>query len=418
MSSPDPREITLVRCLKCMKILSCSHYDTLALLDHIRTDHPEIDVIDTDGKPKQKQKRSPSPSPKHKKAHSPSRKSKKSQAVVRPNEIREYQNTHENCLSQYKDHSAHNEYECQDYDHSARRQFVKDDDDLSQPSKIPELCKFYRQTKKSIKNLFLFYIKAQKYREIKHREVCSNGNNTKVGHTRCLEAYTPSAIVSMELLRSPIRRSKYRTSIENWQPGTGKIYCPKCGMSKKPLMKSPSKHFTNNACSSCCLLTCWPLFFIPFIIPGRNKEYLYCGNCKTFLGFYNPTTNCVKPNQLYVPTAEDSNCMENYKHDYENVDENLDLCGDCQTVFETNQCDVNAFCSNHLPTITVNGKELPPETVARIQKYRSYGSMLGIEWNCTANQENHVIKDNTTKEPAPTKKDKKTKKKKKCCWQK
>ena len=133
MSSPDSKEITLVRCLKCMKILSCSRYDTLALLEHIRTDHPEIDIIDTDTK----QKRSPPP---YRKSCSPSLASTKDN-TARNDEIREYRHTDEDCLSQYKDHSAHNEYEYNDHDCHARPQYVKDVD-LSQYSVTSELCKF------------------------------------------------------------------------------------------------------------------------------------------------------------------------------------------------------------------------------------------------------------------------------------
>lgn len=57
MSSPDSKEINLVRCLKCGKILKCSRYDTAALLEHIRNDHPEVDIVDTDTKQKRTHER-------------------------------------------------------------------------------------------------------------------------------------------------------------------------------------------------------------------------------------------------------------------------------------------------------------------------------------------------------------------------
>uniref|UniRef100_A0A1A9X502 LITAF domain-containing protein n=1 Tax=Glossina brevipalpis TaxID=37001 RepID=A0A1A9X502_9MUSC len=37
--------IHYVRCLKCRKILKCSRFDTAVLLDHIRNDHPEIEIV-------------------------------------------------------------------------------------------------------------------------------------------------------------------------------------------------------------------------------------------------------------------------------------------------------------------------------------------------------------------------------------
>ena len=46
-SLPTPNQTHFVRCLKCNKILKCSRYDTTALLNHIRTDHPEIEIVDS-----------------------------------------------------------------------------------------------------------------------------------------------------------------------------------------------------------------------------------------------------------------------------------------------------------------------------------------------------------------------------------
>lgn len=44
----DKKATRLVRCLKCQKIFECSRDDTLALIQHIRTDHPEVKFIDVD----------------------------------------------------------------------------------------------------------------------------------------------------------------------------------------------------------------------------------------------------------------------------------------------------------------------------------------------------------------------------------
>lgn len=46
----DSGEVHFVRCLKCQKILKCSRYDTAALLQHIRSDHPEVEIVDSDSK--------------------------------------------------------------------------------------------------------------------------------------------------------------------------------------------------------------------------------------------------------------------------------------------------------------------------------------------------------------------------------
>lgn len=239
----------------------------------------------------------------------------------------------------------------------------------------------------------------QKYQEIREREFCPfNTNNNQLAYT-CHDTHTtPTANASMELLRSPIRRAKYITSIENWSPGKDHIYCPKCDKSTKPLTKSRAARFTKNECSACCLVSCWPFWFIPWLISGKNVEYLYCANCKTFLGIYIPTKNCIKPNELYVPTAEDGQCTVKHKHSSGSINENLDQIKDNQT----NRSDLNATNMNQLPIITVNGKELPPETVQRIHKYKAYASMLGIDLSAPSDKENHTLGDSKTKELAPS----------------
>lgn len=52
MSTPNSKDLDFVRCIKCGKIMKCSRYDVAVLLDHIRNDHPEIEIIDTNTKRK------------------------------------------------------------------------------------------------------------------------------------------------------------------------------------------------------------------------------------------------------------------------------------------------------------------------------------------------------------------------------
>lgn len=55
MNYPQRTDTHYVRCLKCKKILKCSRYDTSTLLEHIRTDHPEIEIIDSSPHNKQQE---------------------------------------------------------------------------------------------------------------------------------------------------------------------------------------------------------------------------------------------------------------------------------------------------------------------------------------------------------------------------
>uniref|UniRef100_A0A6P4E3U5 Uncharacterized protein LOC108037790 n=1 Tax=Drosophila rhopaloa TaxID=1041015 RepID=A0A6P4E3U5_DRORH len=56
-------------------------------------------------------------------------------------------------------------------------------------------------------------------------------------------------------------------------------------------------------CCASCVVTCWPLCFLPCLLPSDNREYLYCPHCRTFLGIYDRDNNCVKPSKEFVSCA-------------------------------------------------------------------------------------------------------------------
>ncbi|XP_033252050.1 uncharacterized protein LOC117191242 [Drosophila miranda] len=101
------------------------------------------------------------------------------------------------------------------------------------------------------------------------------------------------------------RQQCYRASIEHWSPLDGVIYCPSCSCNRRPLIKSRTEVITNHGCAASCVISCWPLCFLPCLLPPENREYLYCSNCKTFLGIYDREKNCVKPSREFVPSARD-----------------------------------------------------------------------------------------------------------------
>ncbi|SPP72872.1 uncharacterized protein LOC117582235 [Drosophila guanche] len=99
------------------------------------------------------------------------------------------------------------------------------------------------------------------------------------------------------------RRQCYRASIERWIPVDGCLYCPSCGTSRRPVVKSRTEVITSTGCAASCVISCWPLCFLPCLVPPENREYLYCSNCKTFLGIYDREKNCVKPSKEFVPSS-------------------------------------------------------------------------------------------------------------------
>ncbi|XP_022233152.2 uncharacterized protein LOC111081405 [Drosophila obscura] len=99
------------------------------------------------------------------------------------------------------------------------------------------------------------------------------------------------------------RRQCYRASIERWTPVDGSIYCPSCGCNRRPVVKSRTEVITSHGCAASCVISCWPLCFLPCLVPPENREYLYCCNCKSFLGIYDREKNCVKPSKEFVPSS-------------------------------------------------------------------------------------------------------------------
>lgn len=220
----------------------------------------------------------------------------------------------------------------------------------------------------------------EKYPEIKESEYYPRNPNAQVLYTRRYRVNTPSS-VSMGALKQPFQHNLYRTSIEKWRPSNGTIYCPKCGCNKRPLIKTRVGRFTYGKCSTCCLLSCWPFCFVPWLFPMRNQEYLYCVNCKTFLGLYDQNLNCIKPNSLYLSTDQGDQAEVKTKRNQNYIKDNQVS----EIVTPPQSSAGESVKSKRLPSIVVDGKELPPDTVAKLQKYKKYGSMVGIDLDALTN---------------------------------
>ncbi|XP_012160271.1 uncharacterized protein LOC101448421 isoform X1 [Ceratitis capitata] len=258
MDSPEPLKTHYVRCLKCGEILECSRYDTNALLEHIRTNHTEVEIVEN-GMPLN--------------GHTTIREA--AGKIVAPNDTN---NTDVKNATMFERGDA-----------GKRSEDYKD----FQP---PSTSSRERLHIRSHKGLFQIPVDGSQ-RDLSN---CDQSNGTSAVYTRRYQVNIPSPPAYDE---KP-SRSLYRTSIEKWRPANGTIYCPKCGVNRRPLIRTQAERSSNNSCCAACILGCWPFCFLPFLLPNDNKEYLHCSNCKAFLGLYDRTNNCVRPNREYCQTDE------------------------------------------------------------------------------------------------------------------
>ncbi|XP_069686246.1 uncharacterized protein [Periplaneta americana] len=95
----------------------------------------------------------------------------------------------------------------------------------------------------------------------------------------------------------------YRTTVETWKPGSGKIACPRCGNVGQPIVRRQHKKVNHSALGALCMLCFWPICFMPFMLCGTQTMNLHCSRCFCYLGTYDS-----KKSQLVQqnPTAEES----------------------------------------------------------------------------------------------------------------
>ncbi|XP_017474758.1 PREDICTED: uncharacterized protein LOC108365273 [Rhagoletis zephyria] len=268
MDSPEPAKTHYVRCLKCNKILDCSRYDTNALLEHIRTDHPELEVVNngSNGMPRN--------------GNTAMREAANN--IVVPHEtIDDNAATFQPTMLERTAGSQSEEFE------------------RFQPRSTSSREHMHIRSQRGI---FKMPVDSRDKMEMPNCDLRDDrSNDGSTVHTRRYQVHTPSSHFNYN--EKP-KRSLYRTSIEKWRPATGTIYCPKCGANRRPLIRTQTERSSNNSCCAVCILGCWPFCFLPFLLPNDNKEYLHCSNCKTFLGLYDRANNCVKPNREYCQTEE------------------------------------------------------------------------------------------------------------------
>ncbi|XP_037955158.1 uncharacterized protein LOC119685044 [Teleopsis dalmanni] len=234
-------DVHYVRCLKCLKILKCSRFDTVCLLEHIRKDHPEIQVVSNSGHGQSIDKDYP-------------QSNKLSVTKSLPENARSPDRNPEggmqSCTRPLTPQGQSNQ-----------EALLHPDRRMSDPGKASP-----------------------------RNDQATFNDDTNVIYQRRND----------NCQRNPNKKFMYRTSMEKWRPGKGNIYCPKCGTNKPPLIKTRTERTSNNTIGAACLFSCWPFCCLPYCCPGNNKEYLHCSNCKNFLGLYDPDHNCIRPNRDYA----------------------------------------------------------------------------------------------------------------------
>ncbi|KAF5301712.1 hypothetical protein FQA39_LY10643 [Lamprigera yunnana] len=82
----------------------------------------------------------------------------------------------------------------------------------------------------------------------------------------------------------------YRATVETWKPGIAVIQCSSCGRSARPIVRKQQNKVAESALGAACLLGCWPLCFLPFILSGSHIMNIHCKFCGQYLGTFDRKT--------------------------------------------------------------------------------------------------------------------------------
>ncbi|VEN37502.1 unnamed protein product [Callosobruchus maculatus] len=82
----------------------------------------------------------------------------------------------------------------------------------------------------------------------------------------------------------------FRTTVESWNSSTLKVKCPKCNVTDRPCIRKQKNKIATSSVGAFCMNTCWPICFMPFLMPQSSTLDLYCKHCGFFMGEYNRAT--------------------------------------------------------------------------------------------------------------------------------
>ncbi|KAF5278104.1 hypothetical protein FQR65_LT03620 [Abscondita terminalis] len=95
---------------------------------------------------------------------------------------------------------------------------------------------------------------------------------------------------STESLTASEKYRMYKTTVETWKPGISVLSCPACGKTGRPIVRKQQNKIAHSSVGAICLLGCWPLCFLPFMLGGSNVMNIHCKFCGQYLGTFDRKT--------------------------------------------------------------------------------------------------------------------------------
>ncbi|XP_050300910.1 uncharacterized protein LOC126739323 isoform X3 [Anthonomus grandis grandis] len=78
----------------------------------------------------------------------------------------------------------------------------------------------------------------------------------------------------------------FKTSVETWRPGPLRVTCPHCSAIDRPCIRRQRNRVAYSPLGALCLLVCWPVCFLPFLMPESSQIQLFCKKCGAFLDYF------------------------------------------------------------------------------------------------------------------------------------
>lgn len=98
-----------------------------------------------------------------------------------------------------------------------------------------------------------------------------------------------------ELKHKKAKKRRYSTAIETWRPGKSCVQCRRCGAAGVPTVRRVDTRNTRSLYVTSCVLSLWPLCFMPGCYPAATIEMVHCGACGYRMGEYDSRTGKTTP---------------------------------------------------------------------------------------------------------------------------